>query len=371
MQPLQVYENILFKNISHITSIELVLRVLYYTLPGRFQDTKFASQTIYSVLNLIKLYHNTILRRAADQVRLQKLNTNGIEESQFNKYKRYWCNKSRFYRVISRTLSVIAYTQVWMEMGLLRQGFRKSHYQWIAGLELIKSILNLAIFRITNRRMNLYPNHTVRDVTPSYLSPPQHQQLQQKAPYWTGQRTGKNIPLLTTMIKASGKQKNQQVQTIIEGTEVNDYLMGKVLTAEKLQHPQQMVRAMNIWAGGAEIVSIMRPTIYVFAILVWGRRSWKPWYLSLSIDLLSNFGIQQNGVGRYCMLSLETNEYQRRLKLMALYLMKGAFYIWVTRPKLERLCSHFEDKPLANIFLVICRDYLSLWENIYFYSSGS
>ncbi|CAO3594350.1 unnamed protein product [Absidia cylindrospora] len=367
MQPLQVYENILFKNISHVTSIELFLRVLYYALPGRFQDTKFASQTLYSGLNLTKLYHNTILRRMADQVRQQKLNTNGIEESQFNKYKRYWYNESRFYRVISRTLSVIAYTQVWMEMGLLRQGFRKSHYQWIAGLELIKSILNLVIFRITNRRMNLYPNHMVRDVTPSNLNPPQHQQLQQKASYWTGQRTGKSIPLLTTMIKTSGQQKNQQVQAIIEDTDVNDYLMGKVLMAAELRHPQQLVRAMNMWASGAEVVSIMRPTIYAFAILVWGRRSWKPWYLSLSIDLLSNFVIQQNGG----LLPLENKEYQRRLKLLTLYLMKGAFYIRVTRPKLERLCSRFEDKPLANVLLVICRDYLSLWENIYFYSSSS
>ncbi|CAO3589576.1 unnamed protein product [Absidia cylindrospora] len=372
MEVLQVYEDFLLKNISQISTIESALRSLSYILPGRFHDAELTSQALYAGLNLVGLYHNSILRRAANQV-IQQAKVSGIEESQFNKYTQYWNSKSGTQQTISRILSFIAYTQVLLEMGLLRKGSHKTHYQWIAGLEAIKALLRLTMFRLTGHRMLLYPNHLERDVEPSTLDPQRQQQLHTPTFHWTGRRTGKEVPFIATTIGMDDAPPTRGITTT-KYADVNDYLMANVLTAEKLRQPKQMVRMMSSLARFGEVAFILRPLIYVLAILVWGRRAWKPWFLSLAVDLLSNYTVQQgyaSSDGRSNMMPLEKNEYHRRLKLLAFYLLKGAFYTRITRPKLERLCNRLENKPLVNMASAILRDYLPLWENIYFYSSSS
>ncbi|KAI8343060.1 peroxisome membrane protein [Chlamydoabsidia padenii] len=368
MNLLDAYEEGLIKNISQITTIESALRSLSYILPGRFHDAELASQALYSGLNLIGLYHNSILRRAANQA-IKDAKVSGIDESQFNKYIRFWDNQSSTHRMISKILSVIAYTQILMEMGLVRKGYGgKRHYQWVAGLEAIKALLRLTLFRLTNHRMILYPNHLERDVDPAKLDPQRQQQV--FTFHWTGRRTGKQVPFIATTI---GMNDGSQQQTT-KYTDVNDYLMAKVLTAEKLRQPKEMVHIMSSLSRFGQVAYILRPLIYVLAILKWGRRSWTPWFLSLVVDLLSNQALWRGYTcsdGRSTMMPLEKKEYHRRLKLLPYYLLKGAFYTRITRPKLERLCNRMENKPLVNMATGVLRDYLPLWENIYFYSSAS
>lgn len=49
------------------------------------------------------------------------------------------------------------------------------------------------------------------------------------------------------------------------------------------------------------------------------------------------------------MMTLEKQEFNRRLKLILLNLMRGAFYLKVTRPRLERFCNKTENKPVASM----------------------
>lgn len=92
------------------------------------------------------------------------------------------------------------------------------------------------------------------------------------------------------------------------------------------------------------------------------------------------------------MMTLEKQEYHRRLKLMLFNVMRGAFYLKITRPRLERFCNRTESKPIVSMaagkkimksdyhgnhklisdrILGVLRDYLPLWERIYFYTSAS
>ena len=36
-----------------------------------------------------------------------------------------------------------------------------------------------------------------------------------------------------------------------------------------------------------ELLHILRPVLYVAALRRWGRRSWKPWLISLTVELMS------------------------------------------------------------------------------------
>lgn len=49
------------------------------------------------------------------------------------------------------------------------------------------------------------------------------------------------------------------------------------------------------------------------------------------------------------MMTLEKQEFNRRLKAMVLNVMRGAFYLKITRPRLERFCNRTESKPIISM----------------------
>ncbi|KAL9940949.1 hypothetical protein V8E36_000437 [Tilletia maclaganii] len=63
MTVLDSYERFLLANGSQITAVESSLRSLTYFLPGRFKDAELAGEAIYSALNLLGMYHDSILVR--------------------------------------------------------------------------------------------------------------------------------------------------------------------------------------------------------------------------------------------------------------------------------------------------------------------
>lgn len=126
------------------------------------------------------------------------------------------------------------------------------------------------------------------------------------------------------------------------------------------------------------------------AILKWGKRSWRPWIMSLAIELLSQAALKAGysaASGRTRMMPLEKDEFHRRRRLLLLNVMRGIFYLKITRPRLESFCNRTEDKPILSLAssklykicinlsfmsrLDIIREYLPLWQDIYFYTSAS
>lgn len=75
--------------------------------------------------------------------------------------------------------------------------------------------------------------------------------------------------------------------------------------------------------------------------------------------------------GHTTMMPLEKQEMGRRSQQLWFNLVRGAFYSQITRPKLEQYCNRLESKPILHLAAGVLRDYLPLWENIYFYTSSS
>ncbi|KAI8987954.1 peroxisome membrane protein [Mycotypha africana] len=387
MDYLKSYENFLLKNASQITSIESSLRSLTYFLPGRFHDAELASQALYAAINLIGLYHNSILRRAAQAYAKEEGQTGDgflLEESNFNKYIHFWSNKSKLNATASTALSVLSYTQVLLEMAVMKKFGKKKQWELIATLEMIKVVLRLTLYQTTGQRMTLQPTHSEREIDPTSLQQQQEQSSQQQQQYqkshYVGQRTGICIPSLSDTIElnqnhfmSSGRKHHPSTHSTAAYTDVTDYLLSKVLTPEKLRKPDQMVQIQKNLSKWAEVLYIFRPLIYVLCILRYGKRSWKPWFISFIAEIASQIALKKGyDHANQRMMPLERHEYMRRgQQLLLLNVMRGAFYMKWTRPRLERLCNRLESKPLLSIASNVLRDYLPLWEQIYFYTSAS
>lgn len=91
----------------------------------------------------------------------------------------------------------------------------------------------------------------------------------------------------------------------------------------------------------------------VLSILRWGKKSWRPWFISFLVELISQIAVRKGyesvNKGRNHMMTLEKQEFNRRLKAMVLNVMRGAFYLKITRPRLERFCNRTESKPIISM----------------------
>ncbi|KAF9194741.1 Peroxisomal membrane protein pex16 [Haplosporangium sp. Z 767] len=364
MDFLKKYESFIFKNASQISSIESTLRSLTYILPGRFDDAELASEALFSTLNLLGIYHDTILTRHVASLPASHRPT----PSPLNRYTRDWQNSSVMYKRIVMVLTVIQYTEVLIEMGVQKKWGPKYKWQVITALEAIKAAGRVSLMQLTNQRMIMYPVHTERDVDPSTLADLAEAESSVNDSHWTGTRTG------TTRLQLSAVQKSSKSG---KSSDVTEFLLSKVLTPDLVRKPRDLVGTLSGLGAIGEYLFILRPLIYVLAMRKYGQKSWYPWFLSLAIELASRTSIKNflasrsGGSGRGSGTPLEKDEMKRRLWLLLYYVLRSPFYDRFTKERLHNFCESASKRPLISLVAGVVRDYQPLWEFVYFYTAGS
>ncbi|KAF9996040.1 Peroxisomal membrane protein pex16 [Modicella reniformis] len=363
MDFLKKYNSFIFKNASQISSIESTLRSLTYILPGRFDDADLASEALFSTLNLLGIYHDTILTKHVASLPA----THRPAPSPLNRYTRDWQASSQIYKRIVLLLTIIQYTEVLIEMNVQKKWGQQYKWRVITALEAIKVAGRLGLMRLTNNRMLMHPVHTERDVDPSTLADIAEAQLAAKESHWIGSRTG------NARLQLSAIQKNDGKST--KGSTATDFVLSKVLTPDVVRKPCDLVSMLHGIGLVGEYLFILRPLIYVLAMRKYGQKSWYPWFLSLAIELTSRTSIKHaltNHSGR-CPSGtpLEKDEMKRRLWLLLYYVLRSPFYDRFTKERLSNFCEATSKKPLISLLGGIVRNYQPLWESVYFYTAGS
>ncbi|KAI8146643.1 peroxisomal membrane protein-domain-containing protein [Fennellomyces sp. T-0311] len=224
--------------------------------------------------------------------------------------------------VAALTLSVLSYTEVMLEMLVHKVKGENHRWRWIAGLEGAKVLLRLILFYGTKQRMVIHPTHFARADEDDKI----------------------NLATLDPRI----------------GVPASSTLYGSA--------------SRKGWAHIAEVLWIIRPFIYVG--LQWrrskkkkskeGEPSWKPWLISLGIDLTIRLAREMQP-----MTQLEREESRRRDYLLLFYAVREPFYDLFTRPILDLFCDTTEHRPFISVVAAALNDYRPFWEQYYFSTSGS
>lgn len=359
--------------LEHIDTIEDTLRAFSLLLPGRFEDADLCSQAILAGLNLVSLFHTKFL------VQKSLENNNSLSSSE-DKYSIPLAFNERFLKynaskksceIASWTLSVISYTEVIVEMVLSRKVSKLSRWKWVASMEGVKAILRLILFYGTKKKMILHPTHFIRNIDPVSLDVCEEEKFELL-----------NLdPRIGTALSAN---------TTYEDNE--DTPSPSPCVAEG--------KSRIGWGKIGELLWIIRPFIYASMILLEQRRkknaasneimlkhekddsgsetdedeeiekddegSWKPWLVSLSIDLIARIARNMQP-----MSSLERDESKRRDYLFIYYLFRGPIYLKFTRFLLDKFCDATEHRPLISVITTAINDYRPFWEESYFYTAGS
>ncbi|KVH89152.1 Peroxisome membrane protein, Pex16 [Cynara cardunculus var. scolymus] len=124
-----------------------------------------------------------------------------------------------------------------------------------------------------------------------------------------------------------------------------------------------------------EFMFIARPLIYVLLIRKYGLRSWLPWFVSLSIDLIgmsaSTMSLTDHEDKRLSLSVPEKDELRRRKLLLALYLMRDPCFGKYTRQRLESTEKTLEHVPVVGFLAGKLIELLVGVQTRYTYTSGS
>lgn len=300
--------------------------------------------SVYTLLNLLGIYHDSIVMRTVavlpSPVR--------PPSSSHARYTRHFTATSPSYAVLARSLTIISYTELLLEMAIRKRIGRDQAEKAVVAIEAIKAALRLAIMRTTKGRTGVNPPIAEREFDPSVLDlhrphvvgDPPHARISfeksDKSPrsaadvllgrteehkidglgedgpgvhqeYWKGARTGYARPTIAS-IRGPGEAQVGDA-TALKKDSVKDFLMTRVLTVEDVKRPQDLVHKARGTKKLAEVIWILRPLLYgeqcsrlshsaivlltrlahaaVLAMRRYGRRHTLPFLLSLALEYLS------------------------------------------------------------------------------------
>ncbi|KAG5649898.1 hypothetical protein H0H81_001559 [Sphagnurus paluster] len=353
------YEAFLINNVSTISSLESSLRSITWLLPGRFKDAELASEALSALLNVMSMYHDTLLaRRTQGDSKYRPL----IPTSLHTRFTRAWSEKNERYKWAARALQLIKFTELFVEMGLRRKVSLKVRWRSILLLEVIKSILRFVLLGITRKPL-LSPPIPERDFDPESLPPSSSASsptLAPSSPSDSPPSTPEHLlnnhtPLPPHPLLASQSELS-----------VEEYLLPKAMTTASMKPSLSLVNTLSSpqdWL--AESIYILRPLVYV-SLLISDRRSNRPLITALVMEVLSR-NLRRTPPPS---AALERTEYARRDRDMLWYLFRGSIWESYTRPKLEALATQASRAPLFGIFGAFMQDWIPLIDEYYYYTAS-
>lgn len=127
-----------------------------------------------------------------------------------------------------------------------------------------------------------------------------------------------------------------------------------------------------------EVMSILRPLIYVLLIRKYGFRSWFPWSMSLAMDVMGmsilshvTTSWRSKTDGQIHLSNPEKHELNRRKLLWALYLMRDPFFCKYSRQRLESTEKLLEPIPVIGFLAAKLIELMVGAQTRYTYMSGS
>ncbi|MCJ1307347.1 Peroxisomal membrane protein pex16 [Agyrium rufum] len=365
---LTLYDDFVVHNASSIGQIESGLRSLTYIIPGRFRDAEIASESLHTTIQLLSLYHTSILHRSAPSAQWQ---AKFPSPDPHTRYTKFWTSHSRLYKRAAVFLQTIQYTELLCEMGAKRRG-EKVRWRVVVVLELLKALCRLVIMIGTGQRSTLTPALPERQ--PIDVAEPdgsssatenwdgmtmEGEEKDQDPVTWTMPRTGLTLP------------------TLPDASAVTSYLLSQTLTAEDIRSPRLLLRKLSTKQSQiAEITWILRPVLYALLMQRYqnNKKSWTPWLIGLSVELaarqLAKRDMEKRVSGWRGMTGLEAEELRRRGWGMGWWMMRGAFYEAFTKNVIHGVAGKLRGKLLLDLLGGVIEDYDYLWEGYYFSTSS-
>ncbi|KAE9408149.1 peroxisome membrane protein [Gymnopus androsaceus JB14] len=348
--PVAHYESFLLNNVATISTLESSLRSLTWFLPGRFKDAELASEALSASLNMMSMYHDTLLAKIVQsEPKYRPL----IPFSLHTRFTRAWADKNSRYKWAARLLETIRFTELVIEMGLRRKVSAKNRYRAIIILEIIKAILRLMLLRITRRPL-ISPPIPERDIDPTTLPP-----SNETSPTLAPSSPPSSLPVTPDHLKNNRVPLPHHSLAVPppprSDVSIEEYLLPKALTTASVKPPLTLVRSFS---SPQEWISEVMIYIATFATMLFSdRKSNRSLVTILAMEFVSR-SLRRTVPPS---ASLERSEYAKRDRDMLWYLFRV--------PKWPPLQIASLTTPILGLFGTLVQDWIPLIDEYYYYTA--
>lgn len=315
-----LYKRWVINNPGVVTDVETVATWSSYFVAGKINKSPIISELVYSLSKLLSLFNDRIIQEAY---------SNGIQH--------YGLQEQ-----IKLLLTIVHYSEVFVELFIKNRWGNKG--KWTAATL-------LQIFKCSSALILLYRFKEL---------PIQHPPIPalQRKKVTESKDTDDNSNTFFTL------RRSGRIVRRIDGAPpiaLRDWR--PIIVKDDHSVNVEVKDFMR-----AELLHIWKPIIHLVAMRLFGTKSWKQWLVALGIDLAS-FRLYKR---HFKYLSYEQKlEISRRKLCLVLYLLRSPMYNKYSERMIEETLNSASKLPMMSYICGPITQYLSHWQDIYFYMWAS
>ena len=348
----QKYEKMVIEEPERVAKLESTLNLMSFVLPGQFKSSELLSELVYFATRMLSLLHDVIYRKKFSLL-------HGF----------LWTDKT----YLELSVTVLEYVEAFIELGAGRLWGEAGKWIVVFVLHIFKAVLKMVLlysfdsgiqtspslpfvrekFDLENKEQSKIPGEQQdspdadSELTQAWKEANEHGQG--KSDVWSGKRSGRVIRSLSNAPPNGFRDWKLPSKTTPKDSEnALDYytLKGKLNNQEKT----------------AELAFILRPIAHLSSMFVFGEKSWKPWLLSMAIDVSSLHCLQSKKV----LYKMERDELFKRKASMLVYLLRSPFYDKYSKAKIMTMLTSLGGKvPGLGLICKPLLEYLPVWQRMY------
>ncbi|CAG9766513.1 unnamed protein product [Ceutorhynchus assimilis] len=335
---LNSYKKWVSKNPQMASDYETSAKWISYFITGRINNSHVVSELVYCLSNLLVLFNDGIIRKS-----LQITVKSKVDE-------------------IKLWLAIVEYSEVFCELSV--QKIWGNRGRWIV-------IVAIQAFKCIARLMLVY-KHKEATIENPPLPPLERGKLVNKNGNKfvdLGQTEFKSVSFT---LKRSGRviRKVESSPPLGSRTwkplEINGDVTENKETSQGSLAKRQLV---------AETIYITKPLVHLLSMGVFGTKAWKPWMISLAMDLASLQLYKSTQKNKHALDSLTKKQklqLSKRTMLLLLYLIRSPVYENYSENKINAFLAALSNNiPLVRIICNPLMQYLPFWQSNYFYMWSS
>lgn len=320
------YKKWVTSNPQLVGDIESTVKWLSYFTAGRINNSTLMSELVYSMSNLLVLFNDRLIH-ANQQIE--------VEIPKYQSKIRIW-------------LTVLEYSEVLLEISASKLWGETGKWLIVVLLQVFKSVMRLLLVHCYKERVTQSPP----------IPPLKRDKILENVE--AIEKDGFSLKRSKKVIRKvnSGGYSQFRSWAPLPPIGIEDRQISTDLTPRK-----KMILAETLY--------ILKPLLHLGCVSVSGTKQWKPWFLSLIIDLTS-LNLYNDETKTVALRKDEFEEISRRRVALLLYFLRSPFYDNYSRVKIYALLKMLSrNVPLARMITEPIVKYLPHWQSTYFYMWSS
>ncbi|XP_067000781.2 peroxisomal membrane protein PEX16 [Anabrus simplex] len=322
------YRNWVSKNPQLAGDLESTAKWISYFIAGRINNSNVLSEFVFSLSNLLVLFNDRIIH----STRITRPVRSG--------------------EVVKLWLTVLEYSEVFVEITARKLWGSRGKWIVVVLIQLVKCV----------GRLGLLLYHKERIIQNPPIAPLRRKEITDKDEPST---EGEKYHSIAFTLKRSGRV----IRTVNSAPPVHCRTWKPPVhpSGNNLEQDENYKVAIELTRRQltAEVLYIGKPLIHLAAMYRWGQKAWKPWLVSLGVDLLSLHLYSKESTK---LTRLQRLELSRRSVALLLYLLRSPYYDRYTRDRLQTFLRVMaKNVPLVGIVCTPLAQYIPVWQDTYFY----